>query len=425
MNRLHRSPPSIGGTRRLPRPEASHGRAIIVVLGLICVACAAQSTGDAAGTAIAPAATISQSADAFELPAAQRLSELISGWRSRNDVPGAIVGMRLGDGEPLIVVDGEDVESGAPLAADGAFEIASITKTFTGALALDLIDAGELGLDDTIDLYVKGFPNGDRITIRQLLTHTSGLHPLWVEVGDTPYSQEISDLLLSDPEPFTPDSVLELVKDRPLQFSPGQGVAYSNVNTILLGEVIEAVTGSDLTTAYRERLLTPLGLDDTYYRPTEAGPRPLPGIYRWQNGEPESSADVPERNERIIMSLGGAAVGMVSTPDDLLDWGVAFLRDGASGREELSSSRFQVAPNGTALGVIPWSIDSGACVFGVECSGFDAVTGIGLGIGTSSMVAYFPRWDLTVVALKNTGFGMPPEVEDLVAQMMRSFFRQR
>ena len=95
---------------------------------------------------------------AMDLPARQRLTELIAGWRSRNDVPGVVFGMRLGDGEPLIVVDGEDVDSGAPLPADGVFEIASITKTFTGALALDLIDAGKLGLDDPIEAYVKGFP---------------------------------------------------------------------------------------------------------------------------------------------------------------------------------------------------------------------------------------------------------------------------
>ena len=126
-----------------------------------------------------------------------------------------------------------------------------------------------------------------------------------------------------------------------------------------------------------------------------------------------------------MSSLGGAAVGMVTTPEDLLDWGVAFLRDGASGREDLSLSRFQVSPNGTALGVIPWSIDSGACVFGGKCSAFDGVTGIGLSAGTSSMVAYFPRWDLTVVAFSNAGLGMPSEVEWLVAEIMTSLVGSR
>jgi D-alanyl-D-alanine carboxypeptidase len=393
------------------------------LVGLTFAACAAQTREAASGTTIAPSATAHESAAAFELPDPKRLTELIAAWRSRNDVPGVVVGMRLGNGEPLVVVDGEDVQSGEPLPANGLFEIASITKTFTGALALDVIDAGKLGLDDTIDHYIKGFPNGDRITVRHLLTHTSGLFPLWVEVGDSRYGQEMADLIQGDLDhSFTPEEVLDLVKDRPLQFQPGQGVGYSNVNTILLGEVIEAVTGTDLTTAYRDRLLVPLGLEDTYYRATEPdGPAPLPGLFRF-DGPVESSAYLPDT---ATNTFGGAAVAMVSTPEDLLDWGVAFLRDGAVGHEDLSLSRFQVAPNGTALGVIPWSIDSGACVFGGACSTFDAVAGIGLGVGTSSMVAYFPRWDLTVVAVKNTGFGMQPEVEDLVAEIMRTLVAGR
>ena len=418
MNGLPHGPRSDHATRRLGRrPKTLQGGAIIVVLAVTCLAIAAPSGGAAAGTPIAPASTIGQTAGAFELPDPKRLARLIAGWRRANDVPGAVVGMRLGDGQPLIVADGDDVETGAPLQAEGPFELASTTKTFTGALALDLIDADELALDDPIKKYVKRFPNGDRITVRHLLTHTSGLFPLWIEVGDTPYGQAMVDLVASDLEhSFTPEEVLELVKDRPLQFSPGQGVGYSNVNTILLGEVVEAVTRTDIGTAYRERLLVPLDLEDTYYRATEDGPRPLAGLYRY--GEMvESTANLPDR---AILSFLGASGGMVSAPDDLLDWGVAFLRDGALDRADLSLSRFEVASNGTALGVIPWSIDSGACLFGGECSTFDAVTGIGQILGTSSMVAYFPRWDLTVVAFKNTGLGMPPEVEDLVAQVMRA-----
>jgi D-alanyl-D-alanine carboxypeptidase len=355
-----------------------------------------------------------------ELPSAARVTSLIAGWRSANDVPGVVVGMRLGDREPLIVADGEDVGSGAALPPDASFELASITKTFTGALALDLVDEGRLGLDDPIDAYVEGFPNADQITVRQLLTHTSGLYPAMIEVGETPYSEEILEVLTRDLEhSYTPEESLELVKDRPLKFPPGQGVQYSNVNTTLLGEVIEDVTGSDLGTAYRERLLDPNGLEATYYRPTEDGQRPVRSLYRRDDGEIASTADF---SDVAPLSFMGAAVGMVSTPEDLLDWGVMFLRDGALGTADLAQSRFQVAPNGTALGVIPWSIDSGACIFG-GCSGdesFDAVTGIGLLVGTSSMVAYFPQWDLTVVAFSTAGYA--PEVEQLVATILKSTF---
>jgi D-alanyl-D-alanine carboxypeptidase len=365
----------------------------------------------------------------LELPSAEQLSGVMAVWRARNDVPGAVVGMRLGDSEPLIVVDGEGVGD-APLAGDAPFDIYSITKTFAGALALDLIDGGELGIDDPIEAYVQGFPNADRITVRQLLTHTSGLIPMWGEVGDTPYSQEIYDLIASDLEhSYTPEELLELFKDRPLEFEPGQGVRYSNVNTIVLGAVIEAVTGTDIGTAYRDRLLAPLGLQDTYYRPTEPGPAPVPGLFRPADDAPaQSSADIPDQ---AILSSLGAGGGMVSTPNDLLDWGVAFLREGALDHADLSLSRFEVAPNGTALGVIAWSIDSRACVFWTfgeapskgDCGHFDAVAGIGNSVGTSSMVAYFPRWDLTVVAIKNTTIGV--EAEDLVAEIMSKLVRYR
>ena len=413
-------------------------KAIALIASLLVAACGASqpsqvtvsprsSTASSSAPRSSPSARPSFGPAALELPAPQRLTKLISGWRSRNDVPGVVVGMRLGDGETLIVVDGEDAESGEPLRADGPFDVASVTKTFTGALALDLVDTGVLGLDDPVARYVTGFPNGDRITVRHLLTHTSGLYPQWGEVGDTPYGQEMSDLVVSDLEhEFTPEEILELVEDRPLEFSPGQGARYSNINTILLGEMIEAATGADIGTAYRERLLDPLVLDDTYYRVTEEGPRPLPGLFSTENREPISSAGVPER---ALLTFSAPGWGMITTVEDLLDWSVAFLRSGARGREDLLLSRFQVSPtNGTGLGVIPWSIQHGACVFTTfgyaqdACGPFDAVTGVGNAIGTSSMVAYFPRWDLTVVAIKNTGVGMPPEVEDLMFEIMRPAF---
>ena len=397
--------------------------ALISLLGLAGAACASPAAGTAPATASGPSPAPVQRDRVAMLPSAARVTSLITDWRSANDVPGVVVGMRLGDSEPLIVADGKDVESDAPIPADASFELASITKTFTGALALDLVDEGRLGLDDAIGAYVEGFPNADQITVRHLLTHTSGLYPAMIEVGETPYSEEMLEILTSDLEhSYTPEESLELVKDRPLKFSPGQGVQYSNVNTTLLGEVIAEVTGSDIGTNYRERLLGPNRLEDTYYRPTEDGQRPIRSLFRRDDGEIGSTADF---SDVAPLSFMGAAVGMVSTPEDLLDWGVAFLRAGALDKADLAQSRFQIAPNGTGLGVIPWSIESGACIFGT-CSGdesFDAVTGIGLLVGTSSMVAYFPRWDLTVVAFSTASYA--PEVEQLVATIIKAAFENQ
>src|SRR5207244_1065115 len=131
------------------------------------------------------------------------------------------------------------------------------------------------------------FPAADRITIRQLLSHTSGIPPQWNENGATPWTEDMLQLVISDLEhSFTPEEVLTIVGDRDLLFTPGEGVQYSNVNAILLGQVIASVTGTDYVTALHERLLTPLGLDDTAYRAVDDGEHATGGVGLLPDGTP-------------------------------------------------------------------------------------------------------------------------------------------
>ena len=349
------------------------------------------------------------------VPDADLLRSIAGDWRSSVGAPGVVVGARVGDGVPVIVAVGDVSDGSAPLSADATFEIASITKTFTGRLILDLADQGLLSLDDPLARWLPDFPGADRITIRQLLTHTSGIPPQWTENGSTPWSDEMLALVISDLEhQFTPEEVLALVGDRPLRFEPGKGIQYSNVNAILLGQVVAAVTDTDYATALHERLLTPLGLTDTAYRGIDEGQHATGGVGRLPDGTAYDTGTMPDR---ALLSFMGAAGAMVATPGDLLDWGVDDLRAGALGATDLAHSRFQVSPEGTALGVIPWSSRTGFCIFG-DCSGpamYDAVTGIGLSPGTSSMVAYLPDSDLTLIALSNSS---ATEVDGLMARLV-------
>ena len=157
--------------------------AAAVAAGALCMAVAGWSAvGDASpafagaaeprpGTSVEPTA-----APTASLPTAGDLLALLDRWRFSTATPGVVVGIRLGTASSLVVASGKDAHTGAPIAPDAPFGIASITKTFVGALALQLIDEGRLGLDETIDRYID-FPNAERITVRQLLTHTSGLAP--------------------------------------------------------------------------------------------------------------------------------------------------------------------------------------------------------------------------------------------------------
>ena len=376
---------------------------------VVSVALAASSLSATASddtTEATPPPDSSTVSAAETLPSAHDLVAFLDRWRFDTGTPGVVVGLRLGGATPLVVASGKDAHTAKPLAQDALFAIASITKTFVGALALQLVDNGRLGLDDTLDRYIPDFPNAERITVRQLLTHTSGLAPEGSEgVGFTgPYAEPFQQPILANLDrTFTTDEIIAYVRDRPLLFEPGTGVQYSNVNTILLGRVIEVIVGTDLTTALREDLLGPLGLAHTYYEAIEDGPRPTAGLFTLGGGDTVlDTADFPSRG---LGSALGAAGAMVSDADDLLAWSDAFLRAGAFGHPDLADSRFEVTPNGLGLGVVVWSPLVGGCVFVGGCPPTRrllGVMGVGSLPGTNSAVAYFPGWDVTIVALANS-----------------------
>ncbi len=349
-------------------------------------------------------AAVTTTTIALRAPTPAALLAVVERWRQGNGAPGVVAAVQIGTGTPTIVVTGTDAKTGAPLDPHVPFAVASITKTFVGALALQLVDEGKLSLDDLLVKYVPDFPNADRITVRQLLTHTSGLPPEGDDAGPSPYSAGFEDLILANlDKSFTPDEILAFVRDRPLDFEPGTGVQYSNVNTILLAKVVETVTGADLTAALHQRLIDPLGLTHTYYAPTETGQEATSGVFTLvPDGPLLNTADFPSIG---LLSALGAAAGMISNVDDLLTWGTSYLRSGAMGSVDLSQSRFAVNDRGLGLDVIVFAKGVGGCAFAHGCPpGSDLLGVLGTGglPGTNSVVAYFPEWDVTIVALANS-----------------------
>ena len=178
----------------------------------------------------------------------------------------------------------------------------------------------------------------------RLLTHTSGLAPEGSDgVGPSAYDEAFRQLVLANlDKTFTTDEILAYVRDRPLDFEPGTGVQYSNVNTILLGRIIEIVTGTPLTSVLHQRLLNPLGLAHTYFEAVEDGPRPHTGLFTLTDrGTILNTADFSTRG---VLSSIGAAGAIVSNVDDLVLWSEHFLRAGAFGHTDLHDSRFAVDP---------------------------------------------------------------------------------
>ena len=134
-----------------------------------------------------------------------------------------------------------------------------MTKTFTAIVALQLVAEGRLSLDDTVASRLPGaLPYGDRVTLRELLNHTSGVP------DDVPAA--LREVFFGDPlRLWTPRDQLALVRDRPPRFAPGTSWAYSNTDYVLVGLMIERVTGRRLEDEVRERIVRPLDLRHTSF----------------------------------------------------------------------------------------------------------------------------------------------------------------
>jgi CubicO group peptidase (beta-lactamase class C family) len=134
------------------------------------------------------------------------------------------------------------------------FQIGSITKQFTSAIILQLEEKNKLSLQDKLSKYIPDYPNGDQITIEHLLTHTSGVYN---------YTNDTAFMRKGAFTPISRDSLIATFKDKPLDFHPGDKFSYSNSGYILLGYIIEKVTGESYFQVVRENIFRPLHMDHT------------------------------------------------------------------------------------------------------------------------------------------------------------------
>jgi D-alanyl-D-alanine carboxypeptidase len=233
-------------------------------------------------------------------------------------VPGVAVYVR-DKGRTTVVSRGyDDVAARRPMSVEDRFRIGSVTKTFVSALVLQLVNEGKLSLEDSVEKWLPGLvPNGGAITIRQLLSHRSGLFDY---VRDqqllAPYLHGHLDHV------WTPLQIVRIAtKHKPL-FAPGADgkQSYSNTNYVILGLVIEKVTGHPLAAELNTRIFRPLALRHTNLQltPTILG--------RHAHGYTKAFGPTVVDITRISPSLFGAAGGIVSTPADVARFYRALLQ---------------------------------------------------------------------------------------------------
>ena len=203
-----------------------------------------------------------------------------------------------------------DLELGVRMEPDMVFRLGSMTKQFTAAAILMLMERGQIALSDPITRFLPDFPmQGKTITIENLLTHTSGIQS-YTDLD------EFGPLMRKD---VTVPEIIALFKDKPLEFAPGERWKYNNSGFFLLGAIIEKVTGMSYEAFLRKNIFDPLGLKHTYYgNATRIIPRRVPGYGPGQDNGFSNA-------EYLSMTSPYSAGALLSNVDDLAAWNAALL----------------------------------------------------------------------------------------------------
>jgi D-alanyl-D-alanine carboxypeptidase len=266
-------------------------RCSIVVAGLLAASC----IGLAAPTA--PAAT-------RPLEVQRELERLVE---APGGPPGAIATM-FRDGHLTVLRAGRaDVKRRRPPRPTDHMRIASVAKAFSGAVALNLVRAGDLGLEDTIAQRLAGVPAAwGAVTVRQMLNHTSGL-------PDYTQSKGFAKQAKNDPRGFvSPQKIIDWVRADPLEFAPGSRYEYSNTDNIVIGLIAEAVTAEPYGQRLEKVVFGPAHLRQTSFPTKVALPNPF--IHGYVVAPGEQPTDV----STFLSPSGAWASGaIVSTPGDL------------------------------------------------------------------------------------------------------------
>jgi D-alanyl-D-alanine carboxypeptidase len=316
---------------------------------------------------------------------ASRLDGAIEARIAQMGIPGAIVALSIpGQIEYAKAFGVSDTATGEPMLVNDFTRIGSVTKTFTGTAILQLVDQGKIALGDPISRYVDGVPFGDVITLDLLGRMRSGL-PDYTETDE--FRNRVYTEAPAGPDAFatTPRELIDAAFRQPMEFPPGADFKYSNTNFVLLGMVVEKVTGMPLGDYFEQNIFGPLGLKRTSYPAN--GQMPIPFAHGYSQAPDGQIFDAALWNP----SWGDAAGRVVSDLADMTVWAVA-LGKGTLLRPDTQAQRIS---NGSSV-VAGTSYDF--AIFNVN--GWLGHNGDIPGYTT--VVVYLPERDASLVVFTNS-----------------------
>jgi CubicO group peptidase (beta-lactamase class C family) len=236
---------------------------------------------------------------------APKADEIINAFVKQSQFSGSVL---IAKGGKVILSKGygmANYELDVPNTPQTRFRLGSITKQFTSMAIAQLVERGLVKVDDPITKYLPDYPKetGDKVTVYHLLTHTSGI-PSFTNSND--YQQ----IKLN---PFSGEKLIAWVKDKPLEFAPGAEFKYNNSGYILLGYIIEKVSGKSYEQYLKENIFEPLGMKSTGYDHNKVVMKNRAAGYTAKGKEIENA-------EFIDMTVPGGAGALYSTVEDLYLW---------------------------------------------------------------------------------------------------------
>ncbi len=290
-----------------------------------------ETASTAGSSAVTTTATVPAASSALNPIDPEAFRATVDAAAKKLGVPGAMVLLRTPQGSFAAGVGTTELGAQTPPDADTHFRIASNTKTMTAALIVLLAQDGKLRLSDPVSDYVPGVPDGENITIAELLKMRSGLYPYT-------NAPELAAALDADPRrAWTPQDVLDIAYSRPPEFAPDASYQYSNTNYALLGLVAEKAGGRPLAEQFQDRLFGPIGLDQTSLPAIDDTAIPAPYSHGYMyGGSAYALVDDPYPAEMTAGARDGtlqpvdytnqnasyatAAGGAISTADNLATW---------------------------------------------------------------------------------------------------------
>lgn len=338
--------------------------------------------------------TLSFSARAQSLH--EKIDQVISSEIKDKDSPGGIFMVAKNGNLMYQKAFGKaNLELNADLDTGYVFQIGSMTKQFTAIAILMLEEQGKLKTKDPISKYVADFPNGDNITIHHLLTHTSG-------IKDFTRMKAIKEIAQRE---MTPKMLVDFFKNEPVDFSPGEKFEYNNSGYVLLGYIIELVSGESYEGFIGKNIFQKLGMNRSYYATDRLViPKRAYGYHKKESGFVNKTV--------ISYSVPYSSGALMSTLGDMLKWQNGISQNLLLKKENLQKAFTKYELNNGE------SINYGYGWHLRELNGVQSREHGGSIFGYKSMAVYIPDEDIYVLGLTNCDCNSPTKITQDIAKLV-------